>query len=93
LQAWNLSNGAFEVYNLGSEDQINVREVADSITSALGLSDVQYRWTGGVEDGRGWKGDVREMGLDVSKLEGTGWRPRLTSGQAVRQAADDLLDR
>jgi UDP-glucose 4-epimerase len=85
LQAWNLSNGAFEVYNLGSEDQINVREVADSITSALGLSDV--------EDGRGWKGDVREMGLDVSKLEGTGWRPRLRSGQAVRQAANDLLDR
>ncbi len=93
FKAWNLATGAFEVYNLGSEDQISVREVADGITSALGLADVRYRWTGGVEDGRGWKGDVREMGLDVSKLEGTGWRPRLTSGQAVRQAAESLHDR
>ncbi len=90
LHAWNLPTGAFVVYNLGSEDQITVREVADSITSALGLSGVRYRWTGGVENGRGWKGDVRDMGLDVAKLRGLGWRPGYTSQEAVHQAAQEL---
>src|SRR5438132_1673616 len=45
------------VYNLGSDDTIAVRSLADAICDELGLTDVEYRWTGGAGGGRGWAGD------------------------------------
>jgi len=39
--------------------------------------------------GGGWKGDVKRMVLDTAKLRGTGWRPKLTSAEAVAQAVRD----
>ncbi len=83
----------YDVFNIGSEDQITVEEVANTVCNALGLKAVSYRWTGGVDDGRGWKGDVRDMWLDLTKLKASGWRPRLTSGEAVRQAVRDMTAR
>lgn len=90
LRGWEAGDGVIEVYNVGSEDQISVREVADGVCRALGLSQVRYRWTGGVEEGRGWKGDVRDMWLDVGKLKETGWRPQYTSQEAIQRAAGEL---
>ena len=43
------------VFNIGSTDHIDVTEVADIVVKQLGLSDVKYRYTSGM-DGRGWKG-------------------------------------
>jgi len=75
------------VFNLGSEDAITVRSLADAICDELGLSGVEYRWTGGAGNGRGWAGDVRAMQLAIERLRATGWRPRKTSEAAVRDAA------
>ncbi len=77
----------FTVFNLGSEDAISVRALADSICRELGLDGVEYSWTGGFGAGRGWVGDVRTMALSIDRLKGTGWRPGLTSEQAVARAA------
>ena len=41
--------------------------------------------------GRGWKGDVKNMLLDITKLKTLGWKPKLNSRQAVREAAKSLL--
>lgn len=79
------------VYNVGSEDQVDVKTVADIIVQEMGLKDVKYKFTGGVNGGRGWRGDVKNMLLDVTKLKSLGWRPKLNSKQAVRKAAGDLL--
>jgi len=81
--------GPFSVYNVGSEDAITVRALADAICEELGLDGVEYTWTGGAGGGRGWTGDVRTMQLAVDRLRGKGWRPRKTSEQAVRAAARD----
>ncbi len=75
------------IYNLGSEDAISVRTIADAICREIGLTGVEYAWTGGSGAGRGWVGDVRTMGLAVERLKSTGWRPTLTSEQAVARAA------
>ncbi len=80
-----------EVYNIGSEDWVTVREIADSVVRAMGLKGVEYRWSGGVDGGRGWKGDVREMRLAIDRLEALGWKPKYTSGQAVARAALEAL--
>lgn len=80
------------VYNLGSEDAINVREIADTICAALGLRDVTYAWTGGAGGGRGWKGDIRTMRLAIDRLRSTGWKPSMTSAEAVARAAVEARD-
>ncbi len=77
------------VYNLGSEDAITVRTIADAICEELGLTDVEYQWTGGAGGGRGWAGDVRVMQLAIDRIKATGWRPRRTSEAAIRAAAKD----
>jgi len=80
-----------EVFNLGSEDQINVKTIAQIVAEEMGLKNVKFKLTGGVDGGRGWKGDVKNMLLDVSRLKSLGWKPRLNSEEAVRQAAHDLV--
>src|SRR5438046_1335953 len=77
------------VYNLGSDDTITVRSLADAICDELGLADVEYRWTGGAGGGRGWAGDVRVMQLAINRIKSKGWRPRKTSEAAIRAAAKD----
>jgi UDP-glucose 4-epimerase len=44
-----------------------------------------------VDGGRGWKGDVKNMLLDISKLKALGWKPKHNSRQAVRKAARSLI--
>jgi UDP-glucose 4-epimerase len=87
------THGSLGVYNLGSEDAIDVRTIADAICRELGLSDVAYAWTGGSGAGRGWVGDVRAMGLAVDRLKDAGWRPSMTSEQAVGLAAREAWER
>jgi UDP-glucose 4-epimerase len=77
------------VYNLGSEDTITVKSLADAICEELGLQGVEYEWTGGAGGGRGWAGDVRVMQLSIERLKATGWRPRHSSEAAIRMAARD----
>jgi UDP-glucose 4-epimerase len=51
---------------------------------------IALRFTGGVDGGRGWKGDVKTMQLSIDKLLNTGWRPRYNSRQAVELATKEL---
>jgi len=81
------------IYNLGSEDAISVRTIADTICRELALSGVDYEWTGGSGAGRGWVGDVRTMSLAIHRLKSTGWRPTMTSEQAVARAAREAWAR
>ncbi len=85
-------NERVRIFNVGSEDQIVVREIADIVCAKMGLKNVQYVFTGGVDGGRGWKGDVKVMLLSVEKLENLGWKPKLNSRQAVENAVSEILN-
>ncbi|HEV8594173.1 MAG TPA: SDR family NAD(P)-dependent oxidoreductase [Thermoplasmata archaeon] len=89
LQAWAATDEGVGTFNVGSEDAITVRELADEVCAAMELDGVAYRWTGGV-DGGGWKGDVKTMALAIDRLQALGWRPRHGSAEAVRLAAAAL---
>ena len=80
-----------EIYNIGSEDQINVTEIAKIVVEEMGLKDVEFRYTGGVEGGRGWIGDVKTMFLDISKMKKLGWKPKYKSAESVRTATNQIL--
>ncbi|OGS51280.1 MAG: UDP-glucose 4-epimerase [Euryarchaeota archaeon RBG_16_68_12] len=82
--------GPHDVFNVGSDDSILVKEIADIVVREMDLRDVAFHWTGGVAGG-GWKGDVRRMILDTTKLKATGWRAKLASAEAVAQAVRDAL--
>jgi len=79
------------IYNIGSEDWINVKDIANIVVEEMGLKNVRFRFTGGVDGGRGWKGDVKYMHLDVSKIKALGWKPKYNSAEAVRLAARALI--
>jgi UDP-glucose 4-epimerase len=83
--------GNCEVYNVGSEDAIDVDTVARAVVQEMGLKGVEFVHTGGVDGGRGWVGDVKRMWLDISKLKALGWAPSHGSSESVREAARALL--
>ncbi len=80
-----------EVYNVGSRDQIDVLTIARIVAEELGLEKVVLKVTGGVEGGRGWIGDVKNMLLDISRLNSKGWSPRYGSEEAVRLTVKGIL--
>jgi UDP-glucose 4-epimerase len=61
------------------------------VTEELGLTDVKFAYTGGIDGGRGWKGDVKNMLLDITKIKSKGWKPTHNSTQAVRKTAKTLI--
>ncbi|MEM1711051.1 MAG: NAD-dependent epimerase/dehydratase family protein [Nitrososphaerota archaeon] len=91
MRAFESIDRGVEIYNVGSEDAINVKTIAGIVIEELGLRDVEMTYTGGVE-GRGWRGDVRRMLLDISKIKSLGWRPRHNSAESVRLAARALKE-
>ena len=84
-------SSSFEVYNIGSRDQVKVRRIAEIVAEEMGLENIEFRFAGGIDGGRGWKGDVKKMLLSVEKLSRLGWRPKLDSEQAIRRATRELL--
>jgi UDP-glucose 4-epimerase len=82
-----------ETYNVGSRDWTTVGEIADAVIEAMGLKEVEYVYNPATPDGRGWPGDVKIMLLDTSKIErDTGWKPKMTSLEAVKAAARQLVE-
>jgi UDP-glucose 4-epimerase len=71
------------VFNLGTGDEINVDELAQSVVEEMGLRGVKFRYTGG---DRGWVGDMPKAILDVKKLNDLGWSAKHRSKEAVRLA-------
>ena len=82
------TNGV-DVFNVGNEDWVNVRRIADIICEEMGLKGVSYRFTGK----QAWMGDVKLMLLSIEKLKALGWRPKFNSEQAVRKAVRQMLGR
>jgi len=80
-----------DILNVGSEDQVNVKRIAEIVVEEMGLNDVKFRFTGGVNGGRGWVGDVKKMLLDVSKLKSKGWKARYNSEESVRLAIRSIV--
>jgi len=76
----------FELFNIGSEDRISVKDVAEIVLKEFGLSEVKLRFTGGVDGGRGWKGDVKHSFLAINKIKSLGWNPKHNSTESVRLA-------
>jgi UDP-glucose 4-epimerase len=83
--------GKTAIYNVGSNDRVTVKEIARVVAEEMRVPKIRFRFTGGVDGGRGWKGDVKNMQLSIRKLLDSGWKPRYSSKQAVKLAAHELV--
>ena len=78
-----------EVYNISvTSEGTTVTHIAEIVVEELGLKNVKFNYTGG---DRGWKGDVPRFSYDISKVLSTGWKPKHTSDEAVRQTVKDAI--
>lgn len=77
-----------DVFNLGTESTVNVKEIGRIVAEEMGLNGVRFRFSGG---SRGWPGDVPQVIYDVKKMKALGWEARCSSAEAVRIAARRLL--
>lgn len=82
------SNEEVNIFNIGSEDTISATGIGKVVVQEMGLSDVEFIYTGG---SRGWKGDVPRMRLGIEKLKAIGWKPAYTSEKSIRDTAKALL--
>ena len=82
------TEASMNIYNLGTRTTTSVTRIADIVADEMGL-DPEYHYTGG---DRGWAGDVPRMRLSIEKLAALGWTPELSSDEAVRRGARELID-
>jgi len=91
ISAWRAKTDQVDFFNIGTEDVLSVKDLAEIIVKGMNLHDVEYCWQGGVDGGRGWAGDVKKMILSIEKLKSTGWTPRYNSVDTIRLAVEEML--
>ena len=83
LFVWKVTDQRFNAYNVGNDTRTTVARIAELvIEEGPGTANIVY--TGG---NRGWIGDVPKFEYDMSSIAALGWRPSMTSDEAVRVAA------
>jgi UDP-glucose 4-epimerase len=82
---------AFEVYNVATGDYVTVAEIARLAAECADLDpdSVRYDYAGG---DRGWKGDIPVVRLNIDRIKSRGWRPKLSSLEALREAMRAMID-
>jgi len=75
----------FDIFNIGSEETVKVRRIAELMCSNLGISP-KFAFTGT----EAWKGDVKLMLLDISKIKALGFCPKFSFEQGLGNYLDFL---
>jgi UDP-glucose 4-epimerase len=78
----------FEVFNVGTDEYITVREIAQLVVERLGLADVAIAYG---SDRRGWKGDVPVVRFSSTRIRARGWSNRYSTAAALTDAIDHCL--
>ncbi|HEY2328405.1 MAG TPA: NAD-dependent epimerase/dehydratase family protein [Verrucomicrobiae bacterium] len=68
-----------EIYNLGTDEYVQVNDSIGHLCAALGLKP-ELEYTGG---NKGWIGDNPFIFLDTKKIRATGWKTTLTIEQGI----------
>ena len=89
--AWRKTSDDYSVYNVGSEDWITVDEVADQVIEAMNLVNVRKIYKP-VLHGVGWPGDAKKIALRIDKIKQLGFKPSLSSKEAVKATTREIIN-
>lgn len=78
----------FEIFNLGNDDAITVKDIANLTCQALNLNRVKLIFGKSI---RGWKGDVPVIKLNYNKFKKLKWKPKLSSKLAIKKTLNELI--
>ena len=81
LHAMDHAHDKVNIFNLGTDEYVEVNDSIRCIVEELGLSP-RLDYTGGE---RGWVGDNPFIFLDTAKIRGLGWTPRLSIRDGIRR--------
>jgi UDP-glucose 4-epimerase len=84
-------DSGLEIFNVGSDDQVDTNSIARIIINQLGLQ-TKIRYASEQKDGRGWKGDIKNMLLSTEKLKKIGWRNNYSSEESVSLTVKNIID-
>jgi UDP-glucose 4-epimerase len=76
-------------YNLAVGGATSVNDIAKWTIEAMGLEDVEIHRG---SEPRGWRGDVAQVRLDTTRMDALGWRPKLSSDDAVKRAIRETVE-
>lgn len=85
------TNKKIDIFNLGSQDSVKVIDIAKIVCKHSKIKDVKIFTVGGTDDGRGWIGDIKRAYLSIKNLKQLGWKPKLTSMQAVEVTSKEII--
>lgn len=78
------------VFNIAPDGSASTVRFMAEATVHLAAPGAKIRYTGG---SKGWVGDVSKFQYSIEKLKTAGWKPRLTSNEAVELAIKENLSR
>ena len=78
----------YNVFNIGSDDWVDVTTIAEIVCDEMELRNVSFSYTGG---SRGWVGDVPKMQLSIDRIKALGWSPKRGSRESVREAVRAMI--
>lgn len=70
------------IWNLGHDDTMLVRDLANIVIDEMGLTDVAVSFG---KAKRGWIGDSPMVKLDTSRIKLTGWQPEVSIEEGIRR--------
>ncbi|MCF8033508.1 MAG: NAD-dependent epimerase/dehydratase family protein [Desulfarculaceae bacterium] len=76
------------VFNVATDDVLDVTSIAKIVIQEMGLTEVELNYTGG---DRGWKGDVPQVRLVLDKIHALGWHSQKNSAQAITASIQAML--
>jgi UDP-glucose 4-epimerase len=87
LLATERAGAPVNIFNLGTNDRVSVKSVAEKVVAAHGGT-ARIEFTGGTQ---GWVGDVPQQLLAIDRIQALGWRPRWTSAEAIDRTIAEMI--
>jgi UDP-glucose 4-epimerase len=76
------------VFNVATDDYIDVASIAKIVVQEMNLQNTQFNYSGG---DRGWKGDVPKVRFNLTKIHNLGWFAKYNSHQAITLSVKEML--
>ena len=81
----------YDVFNVATQDYIEVKEIADIVVEEMGLKNVEYIYTS--SETKGWVGDVGISRFNTDKIRSYGWNNKYTTREAIILSTRQILNK